>query len=91
LQADVFNIIIDGGKLFKISSVKRLNTYKMKIKGKEYSVSTYSGGSACVGVAIDADRISVVNTKEKTTIVEFTKAEWIAFIQGVKNGEFEPI
>ncbi len=61
----------------------------MKIKGKDFVKSTYSGGSACVGVAIENGSISVVNTKEKRTIIEFTEAEWIAFIKGVKDGEFD--
>lgn len=61
----------------------------MKIKGKEFIKSSYSGESTCVGVAIETDKISVVNTNEKKTIVAFTKAEWIAFIKGVKNGEFD--
>jgi len=61
----------------------------MKIKGKTFVTSTYSGGSHCVGVAIKDGSVSVVNTKEKKTIIEFTEDEWIAFIKGVKNGEFD--
>lgn len=61
----------------------------MKIKGKDFVKSTHSGGSACVGVAIENGNISVINTNEKKTIVTFTEAEWIAFIKGVKDGEFD--
>lgn len=61
----------------------------MKIKEKNFVKSTYSGGSNCVGVSIEKNKVSVVNTKEGRTIVEFTNAEWIAFIKGVKNDEFD--
>jgi len=61
----------------------------MKIKGKDFVKSTYSGGSNCVGVAMEPGKVSVVNTKEGKTIVEFTEEEWTAFIKGVKHGEFD--
>ena len=61
----------------------------MKIKEKNFVKSTFSGGSNCVGVAIEKNNISVVNTKEGKTIIEFTNSEWDAFIKGVKNGEFD--
>jgi len=61
----------------------------MKIKGKDFVKSTFSGGSNCVGVSIENGKISLVNTKEGQTIVTFNNAEWIAFVQGVKNNEFD--
>ena len=61
----------------------------MEIKGKYFKKSSYSGQSTCVGVSIENQKIYVVNTNEKETIVEFTKEEWISFIKGVKEGEFD--
>jgi len=61
----------------------------MKVKGKNFVKSTYSGGSNCVGVSMELNKVSVVNTKEGQTIVEFTNDEWQAFIRGVKHGEFD--
>jgi hypothetical protein len=61
----------------------------MKIKGKDFTKSTYSGASTCVGVAMENNKVSVINTNERKTIVEFTNAEWVAFIKGVKNCEFD--
>lgn len=61
----------------------------MKIKEKTFVKSSFSGGSNCVGVAIQKESISVINTKKKDVILNFTQDEWVAFIQGVKNGEFD--
>ncbi len=61
----------------------------MEIKGNFFVKSSFSGASNCVGVAMEKNKISVINTKEKKTIVEFSKEEWIAFVKGVKNNEFD--
>ncbi|TMR07832.1 DUF397 domain-containing protein [Nonomuraea turkmeniaca] len=53
--------------------------------------STYSGGdSNCVEVAFAADgTVGVRDTKDRTgPHLEFTSAEWRAFVAGVNNGEF---
>jgi len=62
---------------------------KINIQGRTFVKSSHSGSSSCVGVEINNDKISVINTNEKKTIVEFTKDEWIAFIKGVKDCEFD--
>ena len=46
-------------------------------------------GKCCVEVALDQASVSVRNTKNPTTIIQYTIAEWKAFIKGVKNGEFD--
>ncbi len=61
----------------------------IEIKGKKFKKSSHSGGSACVGVAIENEKIHVVNTKEGQTTVVFNREEWLAFIRGVKDGEFD--
>ena len=43
----------------------------------------------CVGVSVEDSTYFVVNTKEKNTIISFTKQEWTAFILGVKEGHFD--
>lgn len=62
---------------------------KIKIKGRIFSKSSFSGGATCVGVSIEKNKVSVMNTNEKQTIVEFTNQEWCAFLKGVKNNEFD--
>jgi hypothetical protein len=54
---------------------------------KKSSFSFYSG--SCVGVSISDDKVYIINTNTKDSIVEFTKEEWDAFIRGVKNSEFD--
>lgn len=54
--------------------------------------SSFSGGNgACVEVAVTADGGRAVrDTKNRAGGVQFyTPAEWAAFVQGVKAGEFD--
>jgi hypothetical protein len=53
--------------------------------------SPYSGGANCLEVAFVGDRIAVRDSKHRTgPVLLFTPAEWSAFIQGVRDGEFDP-
>jgi hypothetical protein len=53
------------------------------------SLSTYNGN--CVEVAgLEEERIKVRDSKNpRGGILNFTPAEWDAFIGGVRNGEFD--
>jgi hypothetical protein len=52
--------------------------------------SSHCSDGACVGVAIDADEVMVVDTKSgDAPALRFTPAEWAAFVAGVKAGEFD--
>lgn len=63
---------------------------ELAVKGQIFRKSKYSAGNAgCVGVAIEKDRVSVLNTKTQVAIVDFTHAEWEIFLRGVKDGEFD--
>jgi hypothetical protein len=57
----------------------------------QWKTSTRSGNSGnCVEVAETPDAIGVRDSKDRSgpTLV-FTKAEWCAFIEGVRLGEFD--
>lgn len=44
----------------------------------------------CVEVTnLDGEQIFVRSTRRPNTVVSFTREEWIAFIDGVKAGEFD--
>jgi hypothetical protein len=55
--------------------------------------SSYSqGGAECVEIAIDAaGQRHIRDSKQHGAgpILEFTPAEWTAFVRGVKDGEFD--
>ena len=55
--------------------------------------SASTGNGACVEVAsVKEDEILVRNSKRpEGPVVPFTKAEWVAFLAGVKAGEFDAI
>ena len=51
--------------------------------------SSFCSDGGCVGVAL-ADEVSVVDTKsDDGPALRFTRAEWSAFVSGVKAGEFD--
>jgi len=50
--------------------------------------SSFCSDGSCVGVAIGADEVRVVDTKSEGAL-SFTAAEWAAFVAGVKAGEFD--
>ncbi|MHB8165647.1 MAG: DUF397 domain-containing protein [Sulfuricella sp.] len=50
----------------------------------------FDGNMNCVEVAITTNSISVRDSKDKAQLpLQFTRSEWIAFIQGVKSGELD--
>jgi len=49
-----------------------------------------SGGSGCVEVAFESDLVFVRNTKSPNgPMLSFTRAEWDAFVGGVRAGDFD--
>ncbi|MEY9926896.1 putative secreted Zn-dependent protease [Catenulispora sp. GP43] len=55
--------------------------------------SASSGNGACVETtSVKADEILVRNSRDpEGPVLSFTKAEWVAFVAGVKAGEFDAI
>lgn len=60
-----------------------------KYDGIVYQISSYSGENhKCVGVSIESDAVRIINTNHPDQKGVFTHDEWEAFIQGVKENEF---
>ena len=57
----------------------------------EWRKSTFSTTNGCVEVAVVGDRIAVRDSKQqgRGPVLEFTAAEWDAFLGGVRGGEFD--
>jgi hypothetical protein len=52
--------------------------------------SVASGNSGCVEVALLEESVLVRHSKDRSgSVLTFTRAEWAAFVAGVRNGEFE--
>jgi hypothetical protein len=54
--------------------------------------SSYSGGASgnCVEVADAGEHVYVRNTRDKNgAVLEFSAAEWDAFLAGARDGEFD--
>ena len=45
--------------------------------------------NACVEVAHAGDEILVRNSADEASVLRFTPAEWIAFLGGVRDGDFD--
>jgi hypothetical protein len=56
---------------------------------KKSSFSEVKDPMTCVEVGHAADRVFVRHSVHRDHVLEFNRAEWNAFIQGVKSGEFE--
>lgn len=55
---------------------------------KEFIRSSHCDTGSCVEVSVNEGKIVIRNSKEPSTFLEFTPAEWSAFIGGVQDGEF---
>jgi hypothetical protein len=53
--------------------------------------SSYCNGGSCVAVAMSADGAVLVRDQKDTAQqpLAFTRSEWVAFIKGVRNSEFD--
>jgi hypothetical protein len=52
--------------------------------------SSFSGMNGCVEVAFVNDRIAIRDSKDQQgPILVFTSVEWAAFLDGVRQGEFD--
>lgn len=57
-----------------------------------WRVSTMSVGGNCVEVAAAGDGVAVRNSRRPDAeVIFYTKAEFQAFLGGVKNGEFDDL
>ncbi len=46
----------------------------------------------CVEVAMKDGQVAVRDSKDKASVqLQFSAAEWAAFVDGVKNGEFDAV
>jgi hypothetical protein len=52
--------------------------------------SRHSGGANCLEVRLDDGRIQVRDSKDPGgAVLTFTTDEWVAFVAGAKDGEFD--
>jgi hypothetical protein len=57
----------------------------------EFKTSSFCNLGDCVEVGMRPDgTVAVRDTKDRSGELQFTAAEWAAFVAGVKNGEFDP-
>jgi hypothetical protein len=51
--------------------------------------STASGASECVEVAFFGETVLVRHSRRSWTPLSFSRSEWMAFLAGVRDGEFD--
>jgi hypothetical protein len=69
---------------------RKVRLSKVKIDTvPQWQKSSYCGTNACVEVAQTSDAILVRDSKNpQVAPLSFTADEWVAFVKGVKAGEF---
>lgn len=83
------------GSVFRAEIVpqhnRRKTVEKSMFKGAPFKKATACNlDPVCVEVAISGDEVAVRDSKNPTSPHQvFSKAEWSAFISGVKAGEFD--
>lgn len=63
------------------------------VGGSSFRRSSFCASNECIEVAMTADgtvRVRGAARNVKQQALTFTRQEWVAFIAGVKNNEFEP-
>lgn len=61
------------------------------LAGATWRKSTYSSINGCVEVAFVEDRVAVRDSKNRQgPALVFTPVEWRAFIDGIRDGQFDP-
>jgi Domain of unknown function (DUF397) len=62
------------------------------VAGVAWRRSSYCATNSCVEVALLDGRIAVRDSKDRHgPVLRFSPAEWAAFIDGARNGEFDRV
>ncbi len=60
-----------------------------KWKDADWRKASQSGDGNCVEIAFVDDRVGVRDSKDRSgPVLNFTRAEWAAFVAGVRTGTF---
>lgn len=58
----------------------------------QWRTSSFSDAALCVEVAAVGDQVAVRNSKDPDgAVLNFTRGEMLAFLQGAKAGEFDDL
>jgi predicted secreted Zn-dependent protease len=64
----------------------------MDLDRAAWQKSSYSHTNGCVEVTAVEGRVAIRNSEDPHgKVLIFTKTQWQAFLDGVRNGEFNPI
>lgn len=62
----------------------------MDLSAAVWEKSSHSGSNGCVEVAFVNGQIAVRDSKHKDgAVLHFSEAEWVAFLSGVADGQFQ--
>jgi hypothetical protein len=64
----------------------------MTMAGVAWHKSTHCANNTCVEVALLDGQIAVRDSKDRHgPVLRFSRAEWTAFVDAARNGEFDPV
>lgn len=55
----------------------------------DFRTSSFCSSGACIGVAVDADSVTVADLPDGEAVLRVSREQWSAFVAGVKAGEFD--
>jgi hypothetical protein len=56
-----------------------------------WRVAQRCNGGQCVRIAAHGDDIVIGHTEDHDAAISYTRAEWLAFVEGIKQGEFDDL
>jgi Domain of unknown function (DUF397) len=62
------------------------------VTGVAWRRSSHCANNSCVEVALLDRQIAMRDSKDRHgPVLLFSRAEWVAFVEGARNGEFDPV
>jgi Domain of unknown function (DUF397) len=62
----------------------------MDLSSAEFHKSSFSGSNGCIEVAIQPDGVALRDSSNRDgAVLEVSRGDWLAFLRGVKAGEFD--
>jgi hypothetical protein len=62
----------------------------MDLSSAVWRKSTFSGANGCVEVAVQEDGVALRDSRDREgAVLEVSRGDWLAFLRGVRAGEFD--
>jgi Domain of unknown function (DUF397) len=56
-----------------------------------WRVARRCNGGACIRVAATGDGVVIGNSQPDGPVISYSRAEWTAFVEGIRQGDFDDL